>query len=196
MLCVNLISSKRHELGDSNKQCRHLIQVKAKRWYLCICNTYRIPVALCAGRKCKNIHKTPPQYSIFFFSFECLNHLIDGEPSNGKHSKQERRKHQFNIFVRWWEGGFFFFPHCILNEFKTVFQTAGEQLRFSGDFVSRRAIIWAFWQGSSSRDPGFRVQCLFALGKRSCYLPLLFYRDQQLHLLFFLLGSFRTELSP
>lgn len=48
----------------------------------------------------------------------------------------------------------------------------------------------------SSRDPGFRVQCLLALGKHNCYLPLPFHRDQQLHLLFSLLGSFRTELSP
>lgn len=104
-------------------------------------------------------------------------HLVVGELSNEKQSKQEWRKHQFNIFLGWWEAGIFF-PHCILNEFKTVFRTACEQSRFSGDFVSRRAIVWALW-------PSYwvKVQCLLALGKRDCYLPLLLHRDCQLHLL-------------
>lgn len=33
-----------------------------------------------------------------------------------------------------------------------MFQTACEQSGFRGSFVSRRAIIWAFWLDSSSRD--------------------------------------------
>lgn len=43
--------------------------------------------------------------------------------------------------------------HCLLNECKTAFQTACEQSRFSGGFVSIRAIILASWLDSNFRNP-------------------------------------------
>lgn len=57
-----------------------------------------------------------------------------------------------DLMTYWGDGRQDFFPHCILNEFKTVFQTACQQSRFCGGFVSRRAIIWSFWLDSNSGD--------------------------------------------
>lgn len=89
-----------------------------------------------------------------------------------------------------------FSPHCILNEFRTVFQTACEQSEFRGGFVSRRAIIWAFWLGSSSRGLSWGEMPPCHRQAQLLPPPAVPQGPAASPPIFLMLISFRTEVSP